>query len=266
LESLTLSNLPKKKVKWDVSPLLLDYSKNGELENLETLIKVEGSSCDVNTKNSSGLSLLHLACSFGHKDVVQFLISKGADLTTKDDEGWSILHSLIAEIPEAETEKELEKDKLEPNTKTRKEFLDLLKLLLYRKEIDLDEVTDDGETLFDVVRESDDDDPDDEVLELIAKARKERGYEDKILTAFWNNEKSDVKVQETTSSASNIKPNFFLTVEPKSDNVSVQIKHLKSAISQEGEKPGSPQKRLFSSIQTSSSKDQHSNMQNMTRL
>lgn len=48
----------------------------------------------------TGLTPLHMACAYGHLDVVKYLIEKQqADCNVRDREGWTILHSLISEIP-----------------------------------------------------------------------------------------------------------------------------------------------------------------------
>jgi ankyrin repeat protein len=41
----------------------------------------------VNTKNDEGSTPLHLACEFASAETVRFLVSKGADVNTKNDEG-----------------------------------------------------------------------------------------------------------------------------------------------------------------------------------
>lgn len=52
---------------------------------------------------STGLSSLHYAAAYGHLEVVRSLIAHGCDLFVVDNEGWSVLHSCIVEIPLEET-------------------------------------------------------------------------------------------------------------------------------------------------------------------
>ena len=42
---------------------------------------------DVNVKDGIGITPLHDACSEGHKEIVELLISKGAVLNAKDQDG-----------------------------------------------------------------------------------------------------------------------------------------------------------------------------------
>jgi len=48
---------------------------------------------DVNVKNGKGLTALHYAAGAGHKEIAEFLISKGADLNVRDNSGSSPLHN-----------------------------------------------------------------------------------------------------------------------------------------------------------------------------
>ena len=48
---------------------------------------------DVNVKNDRGLTALHYAAGAGHKEIAEFLISKGADLNVRDNDGSSPLHN-----------------------------------------------------------------------------------------------------------------------------------------------------------------------------
>eukprot|EP00747_Dinoflagellata_sp_TGD_P164463 gnl/TRDRNA2_/TRDRNA2_184440_c0_seq1.p1 gnl/TRDRNA2_/TRDRNA2_184440_c0~~gnl/TRDRNA2_/TRDRNA2_184440_c0_seq1.p1 ORF type:complete len:253 (+),score=62.40 gnl/TRDRNA2_/TRDRNA2_184440_c0_seq1:136-894(+) len=44
-------------------------------------------------RDDDSRTALHWACSGGHKEVAEFLLSKGAEVTVEDDEGWTPLHS-----------------------------------------------------------------------------------------------------------------------------------------------------------------------------
>ena len=46
----------------------------------------------MNAKDEEGLTPLHLAASWGHKEVAELLIGNGADVNTKDIDGWTPLH------------------------------------------------------------------------------------------------------------------------------------------------------------------------------
>jgi ankyrin repeat protein len=51
---------------------------------------------DVNAKDEEGLTPLHLAASWGHKEVAELLIGKCADVNAKDIDGWTPLHDAAA--------------------------------------------------------------------------------------------------------------------------------------------------------------------------
>jgi ankyrin repeat protein len=48
---------------------------------------------DINLRNSSGATSLHLACYNGHKDVAELLLNSGADMMARNKMGATPLHS-----------------------------------------------------------------------------------------------------------------------------------------------------------------------------
>ena len=61
-------------------PLLIDASRNGEIEAVRSLL-AEGA--DVNETQGDGMSALHWAAEFGHAEVVDLLLSAGAAMEAK---------------------------------------------------------------------------------------------------------------------------------------------------------------------------------------
>ena len=47
---------------------------------------------DINARNNDGKSGLMSAAAFGHREIVQFLIDKGADISLKDNDGSTAFH------------------------------------------------------------------------------------------------------------------------------------------------------------------------------
>ena len=43
-------------------------------------------------KDNDEWTPLHLAARYGHKEIVEYLVEKGADVNAKDKEGWTPLH------------------------------------------------------------------------------------------------------------------------------------------------------------------------------
>ncbi len=96
-EALVTKTGDTKAAKW--APLLATVV-SGDIQAVEDLL---ARGADVNTKSKRGLSslhglsALHSAAVFGHKDIVELLIEKGADVNAKAegsmwDEGMSVLH------------------------------------------------------------------------------------------------------------------------------------------------------------------------------
>ena len=48
---------------------------------------------DINAKDEFGYTLLYLAASRGHKEIVKLLIAAGADVNAKSEDGWTPLHN-----------------------------------------------------------------------------------------------------------------------------------------------------------------------------
>lgn len=71
------------------------YCAQGNFSACKELL--DTSQIDVNYKNTSGQSLLHLAMQGGNKELVEYLIAKGANLNAKDKSGNTILHSAAIE-------------------------------------------------------------------------------------------------------------------------------------------------------------------------
>ena len=63
---------------------IIDAAKKGDIEAVKQHLVV---GTDVNTKDSSGWTPLHLAAGQGHKKIVKLLIAKSANINAKDDKG-----------------------------------------------------------------------------------------------------------------------------------------------------------------------------------
>ncbi|KAK9505237.1 hypothetical protein O3M35_009332 [Rhynocoris fuscipes] len=68
--------------------------KNGDLEIVKAF--VENKEIDIN-KDIDGRPPLHYAADYGQKDVIEYLVSKGADINAKDKHGISALLAAIWE-------------------------------------------------------------------------------------------------------------------------------------------------------------------------
>jgi ankyrin repeat protein len=68
--------------------------------------------CDINEVNREGKSALHIAVSLCLKDIVLFLINRGADMYASDDEGKIPYGHLPKENPEAEILKNIFYEKM----------------------------------------------------------------------------------------------------------------------------------------------------------
>jgi ankyrin repeat protein len=62
-----------------------DAAQSGDLEKVKTLLK--DNSDLVSSKDTNGLTPLHVAADWGHKDVAELLLAKGADVNAKVKDG-----------------------------------------------------------------------------------------------------------------------------------------------------------------------------------
>ena len=49
----------------------------------------------MNAKDDNGWTPLHFAVYYGHKEIVELLIAKGAEVNAKDKNGWTPLHLAV---------------------------------------------------------------------------------------------------------------------------------------------------------------------------
>lgn len=62
----------------------------------EVKMLIESGMADVNAKNpAEGATALHGAAYEGNVDCVQYLLEKGADVDSRDDDGWTSLHAAV---------------------------------------------------------------------------------------------------------------------------------------------------------------------------
>ncbi|HUU16925.1 MAG TPA: ankyrin repeat domain-containing protein [Sedimentisphaerales bacterium] len=71
---------------------LHEAAAKGDIDQVKSLIS---KGADVNSKESMGMTPLHYAALYGHKDMVEFLITKGADVNAKDLQGDTPVMSAI---------------------------------------------------------------------------------------------------------------------------------------------------------------------------
>jgi uncharacterized protein len=68
---------------------VFDAARTGNIERIQTLIKLKPDT--INTTNQNGFTPLILACYYRQKNMVDFLINKGANLETDSPEGPALL-------------------------------------------------------------------------------------------------------------------------------------------------------------------------------
>ncbi|XP_020605715.1 myotrophin-like [Orbicella faveolata] len=73
--------------------------KNGDLDQVKAIVGKPG--FDINAELLGGRNGLHFAADYGQKDVIEFLLSKGADINRPDKYG---ITPLLASIFESKTE------------------------------------------------------------------------------------------------------------------------------------------------------------------
>uniref|UniRef100_A0A8C6XN30 Uncharacterized protein n=1 Tax=Naja naja TaxID=35670 RepID=A0A8C6XN30_NAJNA len=78
----------RKRQSLDNVPTVFDLVRKGILSDLEKALNLT----DVNATNSANETLLHVAATHGHLEIIDYLISKGAKLEVKDNKGRTPLH------------------------------------------------------------------------------------------------------------------------------------------------------------------------------
>ncbi|KAF9303744.1 hypothetical protein BGZ74_003134 [Mortierella antarctica] len=152
---------PKKRVSFDPQSLMADASRTGDLQLYKAMldvVKEEGKSGTitdiVNYQSvSRKLSSLHLAASYNHLPLCQFLVTMGASVNLTDMEGWTPMHCAAAEG-----------------------HLTVFEFLIKEPDADLQSATYDGELLEDVVE---DDDLRQKVIDIIENEAQSRGPDDR---------------------------------------------------------------------------------------
>lgn len=76
-------------------------ASDGQLEDVKKMIEVDGLS--PNAKDENGYTPVHAAASYGHMDLLRYLIGKGGDINVTDEDGDSALHT----VEELEVAKQL---------------------------------------------------------------------------------------------------------------------------------------------------------------
>ncbi|KAG5362176.1 Ankyrin repeat-containing protein [Yarrowia sp. C11] len=67
-------------------------ASDGQLEAVKNLIENEGIS--PNAKDENGYTPVHAAASYGHLDLLRYLIDKGGDINVTDEDGDTALHTV----------------------------------------------------------------------------------------------------------------------------------------------------------------------------
>ncbi|XP_066542846.1 unconventional myosin-XVI isoform X1 [Hoplias malabaricus] len=80
---------------------------------LSDLRQLVSSGASVNQRNEDGVTLLHMACASGYKDVVSLLLESGADVQAADNTYWTPLH-LAAKYGQTRIVNQLLKHKADP--------------------------------------------------------------------------------------------------------------------------------------------------------
>jgi len=64
--------------------LIIESCKNNDIEKVKNII---GKTFNINKKYGNGKTLLLIACQYGSKDIIKYLIENGSDVNIKDDDG-----------------------------------------------------------------------------------------------------------------------------------------------------------------------------------
>ncbi|XP_069692291.1 ankyrin repeat domain-containing protein 49-like isoform X2 [Periplaneta americana] len=70
---------------------ILWAAENGELSVVRKLLMADPEL--INVKDKDGYTPLHRACYNDHEEIVDFLLSQGADIAARTEDGWQPLHS-----------------------------------------------------------------------------------------------------------------------------------------------------------------------------
>lgn len=74
-----------------LEPILL-HAEAGDIDAIRAIDEADLPK-KLRKRDEDTRTALHIACAAGHKEVAEYLLSKGADVNLEDEEGWSPLHS-----------------------------------------------------------------------------------------------------------------------------------------------------------------------------
>eukprot|EP00040_Diaphanoeca_grandis_P033446 m.205047 g.205047 ORF g.205047 m.205047 type:complete len:735 (+) comp32904_c0_seq2:442-2646(+) len=84
-----------RRVHFNDTDVFLDSARQNQLEVVEALLA--GGTVDIETRSPSGMTALALAATYGHVEVLQYLMEKGANIDATSTDGCSPLHLAILE-------------------------------------------------------------------------------------------------------------------------------------------------------------------------
>ena len=73
----------------DLNWELRDASRTGDIDRVMSLIEI---GADIHSRDDDGWTALRRSCSHGHTAVASLLLERGADIHSRDDDGWTALH------------------------------------------------------------------------------------------------------------------------------------------------------------------------------